>query len=230
MDKSQKLKLIESIADKLISKSKHSIKSNLEEFNFEITGWVSMDFIGRKEYVIDKLKAGNIDNILELAKHLEIEIDIRKHEEDSSLWEEGCFKLFISHLDKNKNFAKEIKEGLKGYGISCFVAHDDIRPTSLWQYEIEKALRTCDGLLAILEPGFHQSSWTDQEIGFAFGRGVVIVSVRIGQDPYGFIGKFQAITENQISLLPQKIFDALLNNPLSKEKMGNVLMHLYGIG
>ena len=41
---------------------------------------------------------------------------------------------------------------------------------------------------------FHDSDWTDQEVGFAFGRGVPIISVRMGKDPYGFIGKFQALS------------------------------------
>lgn len=41
---------------------------------------------------------------------------------------------------------------------------------------------------------FHDSFWTDQELGYAFGRGVPIICVRLGRDPYGFIGKFQALS------------------------------------
>jgi len=41
---------------------------------------------------------------------------------------------------------------------------------------------------------FHDSIWTDQEVGVAFCRGVQIISVKLGKDPYGFIGKFQALS------------------------------------
>jgi hypothetical protein len=48
--------------------------------------------------------------------------------------------------------------------------------------------------VALMTEGFHDSVWTDQEVGYAVARGVPIVAVRLGKDPYGFIGKFQALT------------------------------------
>jgi hypothetical protein len=72
----------------------------------------------------------------------------------------------------------------------------DIHPTKLWQDEIEGALASMDGFVALLTDKFHESDWTDQEVGFAFARGVPIVPVRLGCDPYGFIGKFQALTSS----------------------------------
>jgi hypothetical protein len=51
-----------------------------------------------------------------------------------------------------------------------------------------------DGLVALMTDNFHDSQWTDQEIGYAFARQVPIIAVRLGSDPYGFIGKFQALT------------------------------------
>jgi hypothetical protein len=51
-----------------------------------------------------------------------------------------------------------------------------------------------DGFAALLTEGFHESAWTDQEVGFAFARGVQLVAVRLEVDPYGFIGKFQALS------------------------------------
>jgi TIR domain len=86
-----------------------------------------------------------------------------------------------------------------------------IKPNRDWQNEIEKALNSMDCLIALLTPTFHESYWTDQEIGFALGRNVPIISVRIGKDPYGFIGKLQGfqakgkraneITEEIVKLL-----------------------------
>ena len=80
------------------------------------------------------------------------------------------------------------------FGISGFVAHEDIHPTKEWQDEIENALFSMDTFVALMTEEFHDSIWTDQEVGVAFGRGVPIISVKLGKDPYGFIGKFQALS------------------------------------
>jgi hypothetical protein len=69
----------------------------------------------------------------------------------------------------------------------------DIHPTKEWQDEIESALSSMDGFVALLTDNFHESDWTDQEVGFALARGVPIVAVRLGRDPYGFIGRFQGL-------------------------------------
>ena len=46
-----------------------------------------------------------------------------------------------------------------------------------WQVQIETALATCDTLVALLHDKFHASNWTDEEIGFAMGRGVPTFAV-----------------------------------------------------
>jgi hypothetical protein len=51
-----------------------------------------------------------------------------------------------------------------------------------------------DGFVALMTEGFHESDWTDQEVGVAFGRGLPIIIIKLGKDPYGFIGKFQALS------------------------------------
>lgn len=110
------------------------------------------------------------------------------------IWEKDCFRVFLSHKAEVKKETSGLKDKLKLYGVSCFVAHEDIHPTKEWQNEIENALHTMDSFIALLTDGFHDSLWTDQEVGFAFGRGVPIISVKMGKDPYGFIGKFQALS------------------------------------
>ncbi len=104
------------------------------------------------------------------------------------------FRLFLSHKSEVKNETGALKERLEAFGVSCFVAHVDIRPTKEWQAEIESALASMDGFVALLTDKFHESDWTDQEVGFAFARGVPIAAVRLERDPYGFIGKFQGLT------------------------------------
>jgi hypothetical protein len=103
------------------------------------------------------------------------------------------FRLFISHIAKDKEKATRLKDCLASYAISGFVAHEDIHPTLEWQWEIERALYTMDAFLAFHTPGFKDSVWTQQEIGFAVGRGVKIISFTMGEDPTGFISKQQAL-------------------------------------
>ena len=100
------------------------------------------------------------------------------------IWgDDRYFKLFLSHTSKYKAQTAELKERLGLFGVSCFVAHKDIEPLKEWQNEIELALASMDALAALLTPGFHESFWTDQEIGFAFARRVPIIPVRLGMDP-----------------------------------------------
>ncbi len=103
------------------------------------------------------------------------------------------FRLFVSHTHPNAAAVLDLKRALAAYGIDAFVAHEDIEHGLPWQAEIESALATCDGLLAYVTPDFSDSEWTDQEVGWCIGRRVPVMSIRMGADPYGFFGQFQAI-------------------------------------
>jgi len=111
------------------------------------------------------------------------------------IWgDDPLFRIFLSHRAEVKDEVGRLQVSLQSFGISSFVAHKDIEATEEWQDEIESALATMDCFVALLTKDFHQSYWTDQEVGFAFARSVPIVPVRLGMDPYGFIGKFQALS------------------------------------
>lgn len=119
-----------------------------------------------------------------------------QHKKKSSIkiWDnESNFKIFLSHKVSFKEETSLIKKELLSYGISSFVAHEDIHPTSQWQNEIENALDTMDGFVALMTEDYHKSYWTDQEVGYAFARKVPIIAIHLGKDPYGFLGKFQAL-------------------------------------
>lgn len=110
------------------------------------------------------------------------------------IWGASGYRVFLSHKTEVKRETAELKDKLQVFGATSFVAHEDIHPTKTWQDEIESALASMDAFVAILTEDFHDSLWTDQEVGFALGRGVPIIALRLGRDPYGFIGKFQALT------------------------------------
>lgn len=103
------------------------------------------------------------------------------------------FRLFISHISTDKLIATRLKDALSEHEIAGFVAHEDIHPTLAWQDEIERGLRTMDAMVAVHTKGFSASFWTQQEIGFALGRGVKVISFKYSEDPTGFIGKHQAL-------------------------------------
>lgn len=108
-----------------------------------------------------------------------------------SIWKTDHFRLFITHVATQKTVAHQLKEHLEPFYVSCFVAHDDIEPTREWEDEIEEALRSMDALAALLSSDFHASNWTDQEVGFAVGTGRLVLPLRFGSNPYGFIAKYQ---------------------------------------
>ncbi len=108
-----------------------------------------------------------------------------------------ALRLFVSHISKDKDKATRLKDCLAPYGIFAFVAHEDINPTLEWQSEIERGLATMEAFLAILTPGFRNSVWTQQEIGFAVCRGVKVIALRMGEDPPGFLSKHQALSRGK---------------------------------
>ena len=111
----------------------------------------------------------------------------------AGIWTPDKVRLFISHTSRHRQEVGRLAAALNDIGFSCFVAHDVIEPSRDWQDVIEIALSTCDALLAVITPDFHESSWTDQEVGWALGRQVVVVPGRAGALPYGFFGAYQAL-------------------------------------
>lgn len=150
-------------------------------------------------------------------------------DETATFWKTGHFKLFISHLASFRKKIGLLKVELEKFGISSFVAHEDIEPTKEWQDEIEKGLFTMDALCAVLMPGFKESNWTDQEIGVAIGQGKLVIPIRKGIDPYGFIGKYQGYqSENKnIGEVAEAIFLIISSNSKTRNKMINTLADLF---
>jgi hypothetical protein len=110
-----------------------------------------------------------------------------------TFWKRGQIRLFICHRDTYKRQAQSLADALEQFGISCFVAHDTIQPMESWQHEIEKALETMEVFLALVTDDFHNSVWTNQEIGFAKSRQIPVISLKLGSDPQGFIAEKQAL-------------------------------------
>ena len=145
------------------------------------------------------------------------------------IWEEGYFRLFISHSSDYKEIANSLKDQLRYHHISAFVAHQDINPTEEWENVIFLALKSCDALAAILTTTFHQSYWTDQEIGICIGMNKLILPLKLGIDPYGFIGKYQAFQIDRVpyQIICSNIYEIIKKNKLTEFKITEALVHAF---
>lgn len=146
------------------------------------------------------------------------------------IWDTGSVRVFLSHKSLVKVETKQLKDALALYGIAAFVAHEDIEPTEEWHQEIERALFSMDALVALLTPDFHDSNWTDQEVGIAMGRGVPTILIRLGKDPYGLMGKWQGLggcTITDSANMAIEIFRLLYKKLPDKSKLFDCAVSTY---
>ncbi len=108
------------------------------------------------------------------------------------IWAADHIRLFISHRDADKIGARRIADALGAFGFSAFVAHEAIIAGNEWRRDLREALDTMDVMLVLV--GDQDSSWVDQEIGFALARNVPIVPICYEtRMPRGFLDNTQAL-------------------------------------
>ena len=102
-------------------------------------------------------------------------------------------RLFISHKAAHRGKVQELAETLNTRNIRTFVAHHDVEPGQEWRNEILNALNTMTHFVALLTDDFHGSIWTDQEVGYSFGRNKPRLFVKLSDgDPSGLASAEQA--------------------------------------
>jgi hypothetical protein len=198
MRPSHKLLLVSAIAAELQRRYNfNDIDSYLQECGID-----TPHHFGDSKAAYVKLTLRGIDSstIKNITDDLEIEVaGLNLPTPPPKNWTNGrTFRLFISHLAREKDKATRLRDALAPYHIGAFVAHQDIFPTTPWQVEIERALSTMDAFLAIHTKGFSASMWAQQEVGFAVARRVKIISFKMGEDPTGFISKHQPLPRSLI--------------------------------
>lgn len=176
------------------------------------------DFDSTKEYILFKINKLSIDKLYSINDYLNKR---KKTYDNPKLWGDCALRVFISHLSKDKKKAKALAKELENYNASGFVAHIDIKPNDEWLKTIESALESMDVLLVLVTEGFKESDWTVQEIGFALGKGVPVVAIRNGMDPFGFFGKWQAIPGN--GRYSKDIIEDFIS--IANEKLGSQLKY-----
>lgn len=184
--------------------------------------------------VLNTIFSENGDTISEVIDHFDIDLWYQQKSPDkyqklfaaqaaksADFWVSGYLKMFVSHLSSNRARMSALKAGLSNWGISAFIAHEDIQASREWRDEVEAGLETMEILAAVVEPGFKESDWCVQEVGFALGRKVDIIPLRAGLDPFGFFGKYQGIQiKGKVpELVASEIAQVLLKKPQHREKL-----------
>ena len=113
------------------------------------------------------------------------------------LWGDASLRrtrVFLSHRAQDRKSVSAVADRLRERGHKTFVAHDDIRATKQWRNEILYALNTMTHFVGLITDDFHEGSWTDQEIGYAFARtDVKRIFVKLADcDPRGLASFEQA--------------------------------------
>jgi len=194
-----------------LSKVKEEIDIKLRVFN----GLHTNDFLNMVE--IFPILAGTTASGQRMTPS---ESDVRR------LWDPNKFRLFASHVSQHKVEMAAVKLELSYRGVDAFLAHEKIEPSLEWQSEIELGLRSMHALAAFITPGFHESLWTDQEVGYALGLSVLVLPIRLGMDPYGFAAKIQAITGRleDPSAMADQIVRSLLISARTHREMRRALV------
>lgn len=184
MNNLERIDLISSIAEELQKRMTfRDIDAYLPGFGVDITkphSGANSKWVYTKEMLADAPP----DTVIAIADELKIPHHFTptagRRVVESTFWRPNTFHLFLSHISEFKEKASALQAALIPYGISSFVAHVDIEPTKQWLDEIEAALLSMDALAALLFDGFKESNWTDQEVGAAVGRGVLILPRNAG--------------------------------------------------
>lgn len=224
---SERIQLIKEISRRLSHEEWGIIDLTLKQHDLPWSDTWGPD--NKLSYIIEMTSSAPDETLLEISRNLGNDHTLSGSTIDLKFWLIDHFRLFLCHISQYKQEAAELQSALLQFHISAFVAHADIEPTKEWQGEIEIALSTCDAIVGLLHPGFHQSKWTDQELGFAMGRGALPISIELGETPYGFIGKFQALTGKDKSSgeLSSELFEILNNHKLTQKRMAEALAHRF---
>lgn len=183
----ERIRLIKEATESLRAHPWSEIQLTLREFGidtFDLIGW---DSPGVDEYCTERLGTASNDVLSELHEFLFGEdassVGLRRLDPES-LWSSNLpGRVFLCHTHDQRSLVTDVKMHLgASYGIDAFVAHDDISPSHEWRNTIKLALTSCHMMAAFVLPGFHESQWCDQEVGWCLARGIPILPVR----PVGF--------------------------------------------
>lgn len=221
MKAGERIRLITEAVDSLSKRPVSDIDLILDQFGFNTTN--QDDWEDLRSYCVWCIKDGADGNILELHDYLLGEDAAPTPQQSTDRpWGSHPVAVFLSHKWEDALYVGAVKKILgDNYGIDAFVAHDDIEPSKRWREVIKAALSSCHALVAVMHEQFHDSQWCDQEVGWALGRNLPVVTVRregVPRKPDGFLEEHQDITVSAKfgsgeRFVAEKIFEVVLADP-----------------
>jgi hypothetical protein len=73
------------------------------------------------------------------------------------------FDVFVSHSSVDKPWVRKLARDLERYGVSVWVAEEQIRPGSLIVDALEQALDSCGSMALVVSPESMASGWVEEE-------------------------------------------------------------------
>ena len=76
-------------------------------------------------------------------------------------------EIFISHSDRDRQFASDLVEVLRRHGVAVWYNRTDLVGSQQWHDEIGAALHRCDWFAIVLSPNAVNSMWVKRELMYA---------------------------------------------------------------
>ena len=93
----------------------------------------------------------------------------------------GKSVYFISHAREDGDFAELLKLNLERKGHSGWIDTDRLMPGIEWREEIDKTIKDCIAVMAIMSPEARASEYVTYEWAFARGAGKTIIPLMLRQ-------------------------------------------------
>ncbi len=137
------------------------------------------------------------------------------------------FNVFISHGVEDGEFAADLKQNLEFGGINCFAGFADGELDAKMLEAIITGLDNADVLVSLNSEDSSGSAICNQEIGFALGKELPVISLNLGASLQGLLSPLPSLdscsfdTDKNIAL---KIIDQMLQYPQIGPKLTDVLV------
>lgn len=86
-----------------------------------------------------------------------------------------AYRVFFSHSGRDGAWTKYIAERAMAVGVETYLYEHDPQPGQLIAEKVKQAIAKADALVVLLTKDGQASSYVQQEIGFAAGKGKLIV-------------------------------------------------------
>lgn len=84
-------------------------------------------------------------------------------------------ELFLSHASRDSEIVSQVQAQVEALAVRLYLAEHDNQAGNRLSAKVEEALERCDALIVLLTRAGYDSRYVQQEIGFAKGRGKLVI-------------------------------------------------------